>query len=122
MTSGISSIQIPKYSQNFNFSGRQVGKATYVPANYAKAQNEWIENFFAQNGYLEYDALIRLGVSDPKSTIKRKFANEKITFLSSCCIGPTLRELVIIQIEDAMSSQSYVDLINHVPSILSNEE
>ena len=122
MTWGISSIQTPEYSQNFNFSGRQVGKATYVPANYAKAQNEWIENFFAQNGYLEYDALIRLGVSDPKSTIKRKFANEKITFLSSCCIGPTLRELVIIQIEDAMSSQSYVDLINHVPSILSNEE
>ena len=41
--------------------GRSVGKATYIPANYAKAQNEWIENFFAQNGYLEYDAISRLG-------------------------------------------------------------
>ena len=102
--------------------GRQVGKATYIPANYAKAQNEWIDNFFAQNGYLEYDALNRIGISDPKATIKRKFANENITFLSSCCIGPTLRDLVEIQIEEAMASQSYVDIVSHVPSILSTED
>ena len=102
--------------------GRQVGKATYIPSNYAKAQNEWIENFFAQNGYLEYDALVRLGISDPKTTIKRKFPDEKITFLSSCCVGDTLRDLVEIQIEDALTSQTYVDLVPHVPSILSTED
>ena len=82
----------------FSWICRQVGKATYVPANYAKAQNDWVENFFLQNGYLEYDALIRLGISDPKSTIKRKFTNDKITFLKSCCVGENVRNIAEIQI------------------------
>ena len=69
-----------------------------MPANYAKAQNEWIENFFLQNGYLEYDALSRLGISDPKSTIKRKFVNDNITFLRSCCIGENVRNIAEIQV------------------------
>ena len=36
-------------------------KATYVPHVYAKAQSDWVDSFYAQNGYLEYDALRRLG-------------------------------------------------------------
>ena len=67
--------------------GRSVGKATYIPSHYAKAQNEWIDNFYAQNGYLEYDAVARLGISDPRATIKRKFPDEKMSFLGTCCIG-----------------------------------
>lgn len=102
--------------------GRQVGKATYIPANYAKAQNQWIESFYAQNGYLEYDALVRLGLSDPKNTIKRKFPEEKLTFLSSCCIGDNVRNIVEIQIEEALSSQSFVDIVMHLPSVISQED
>jgi hypothetical protein len=103
--------------------GRHVGKATYVPQMYAKAQNEWMDNFFAQNGYLEYDALTRLGISDPKTSIKRRYKDdEQITFLSGCCIGSTTRDLIEIQIEEAMSSQTYVDIIPHVPSVLSQED
>ena len=45
--------------------GRVASKATYVPNVYAKAQSDWVDNFFAQNGYLEYDALKRLGIADP---------------------------------------------------------
>ena len=32
--------------------GRQVNKAIYVPDIYARSQNEWVDNFLRQNGYL----------------------------------------------------------------------
>ena len=102
--------------------GRSVGKATYIPAAYAKAQNEWIENFYAQNGYLEYDAVARLGISDPKATIKRKFPDEKMSFLSTCCIGDHIRNIVEIQIEEALATHSYVDIVAHLPSVLSQDD
>jgi len=102
--------------------GRSVGKATYIPSHYAKAQNEWIENFYAQNGYLEYDAVARLGISDPKATIKRKFPDEKMSFLGTCCIGDHIRNIVEIQIEEALATHSYVDVVAHLPSVLSDED
>lgn len=43
--------------------GKQLSKATYIPNAYARAQGRWIDDFLAQNGYLEYDALRRLGIS-----------------------------------------------------------
>ena len=99
-----------------------MGKATFVPANYAKAQNAWIDNFFAQNGYLEYDALTRLGISDPKATIKRKFGDKNVSMLSSCCIGENVRNITEIQIEEAMTSHTFVDIMLHLPSVISNED
>jgi hypothetical protein len=52
--------------------GKQLSKAIYIPNAYAKAQGRWIDDFLAQNSYLEYDALRRLGFSDPESG---KFGN-----------------------------------------------
>ena len=43
--------------------GKQLSKAIYIPNAYARAQGRWIDDFLAQNGYLEYDALRRLGIS-----------------------------------------------------------
>ena len=102
--------------------GRQVGKATFIPAKYAKAQNEWVDNFFAQNGYLEYDALVRLGISDPRATIKRKFGDKNISMFSTCCIGENVKNIAEIQIEEAMASQSFVDISQHLPSVISTED
>ena len=40
-------------------SGGRQDKTVYVPTIYTEAQNQWVDNFFAQNGYLgkwtEYD-------------------------------------------------------------------
>jgi E3 UFM1-protein ligase 1 len=33
--------------------GKSASKATYIPNSYAKAQNNWIDSFYASNGYLE---------------------------------------------------------------------
>lgn len=32
--------------------GRQINVATFIPDIYSRSQNEWIDNFLKQNGYL----------------------------------------------------------------------
>lgn len=32
--------------------GRQTNVATFIPDIYSRSQNEWIDNFLRQNGYL----------------------------------------------------------------------
>ena len=45
-----------------------------------------------------------------------------MSFLSTCCIGDHIRNIVEIQIEEAIASHSYVDVITHLPSVLSDED
>lgn len=33
-------------------TGKQSGNSIYIPIIYSKSQNEWVENFYKQNGYL----------------------------------------------------------------------
>ncbi|GAB1288351.1 E3 UFM1-protein ligase 1 [Apodemus speciosus] len=50
--------------------GRQ-DKAVFVPDIYSKTQSAWVDSFFRQNGYLEFDALSRLGIPDAVNYIKK---------------------------------------------------
>ncbi len=67
--------------------GRKATKATYTPAAYSRAQATYVDDFFAQNGYLDYDAVRRLGVSEPEAFAKRRFAGQDMIFLGTCCVG-----------------------------------
>nr|CAG4640670.1 EOG090X0267 [Eulimnadia texana] len=100
--------------------GRQAAKATYIPSCYSRAQNEWIESFFKQNGYLEYDALHRIGVSDPKSLVKKKFPD--VVFLTSCCAGDSVRQQVEAAIDEALATASWTDITQLLPSVFSEED
>ena len=75
--------------------GKQLNKAVYVPNAYARAQARWIDDFLAQNGYLEYDALRRLGISDPESTVRRRCKDDEIVFLNSCCVTQSVVDQVL---------------------------
>lgn len=102
-------------------TGRQTG-ASYVPSCYTKAQNDWVMSFYKQNNYLEYDALSRLGLSDPKGYVKRVLPNEDLTFLSSCVIGPHIKQQVEIALEECIASKSYLDVVSLLPSILTDAD
>ncbi|XP_032516663.2 E3 UFM1-protein ligase 1 homolog [Danaus plexippus] len=102
-------------------TGRQSG-ALYVPSCYTKSQNDWVINFFKQNNYLEYDALTRLGISDPKGYVKRVLSNENITFLSSCIIGSQIKQQLETALEECIASKSYLDVVSLLPSVLSDED
>ncbi|XP_045769526.1 E3 UFM1-protein ligase 1 homolog [Maniola jurtina] len=102
-------------------TGRQSG-AQYVPTCYTKSQNEWVMNFYKQNNYLEYDALTRLGISDPKGYAKRVLSNEDMTFLRSCVIGSQIKQQLESALEECIASKSYLDVVSLLPSVLSDED
>uniref|UniRef100_A0A672I077 E3 UFM1-protein ligase 1 n=1 Tax=Salarias fasciatus TaxID=181472 RepID=A0A672I077_SALFA len=101
--------------------GRQ-DKAVYVPEIYARTQNSWVDAFLQQNGYLELDALSRLGIPDPSSYIRKRFRSSRLLFLRAACVGPVLVEQVEASVEEAVSSGTWTDLQPLLPSCLSSED
>ncbi|CAH0586918.1 unnamed protein product [Chrysodeixis includens] len=102
-------------------TGRQAG-ALYVPSCYTKSQNEWVMSFYKQNNYLEYDAISRLGISDPKGYVKRIFINEDLTFLSTCVIGSQIKQQLETALEECIASKSYLDVVSLLPSVLTDTD
>lgn len=96
--------------------------AQYIPNVYTQNQREWVESFYRQNGYLEYEAVNRLGVSDAKGYIKRTIGNDSITFLSKCCVGQRIIDQIDSSLEECVSSASYLDVSTILPSIMSEED
>ncbi|MEQ2307361.1 E3 UFM1-protein ligase 1 [Ameca splendens] len=101
--------------------GRQ-DKAVYIPDIYARTQNAWVDSFLQQNGYLEFDALLRLGIPDPSSYIKKRFKSNKLLFLRAACVGQALVDQVEASVEEAVNSATWTDLQSVLPSCLSMED
>lgn len=81
-----------------------------------------MNNFYKQNGYLEFDALTRLGISDYKTYIKKQLANDEILLLNSCVISKNILERVEADIDECISSKSYVDLQSNLPSVFNEKD
>uniref|UniRef100_A0A3Q2NZN6 E3 UFM1-protein ligase 1 n=1 Tax=Fundulus heteroclitus TaxID=8078 RepID=A0A3Q2NZN6_FUNHE len=101
--------------------GRQ-DKAVYIPDIYSKTQNAWVDSFLQQNGYLEFDALLRLGIPDPPSYAKKRFKSSKLLFLRAACVGQALVDQVEASVEEAVNSATWTDLQSLLPSCLSMED
>ncbi|XP_076021907.1 E3 UFM1-protein ligase 1 [Genypterus blacodes] len=101
--------------------GRQ-DKAVYIPDIYARTQNSWVDSFLQQNGYLEFDALVRLGIPDPTSYIRKRFRSSKLLFLRAACVGQGLVDQVEASVEEAVSSATWTDIQPILPSCLSMED
>lgn len=101
--------------------GRQ-DKAVYIPDIYARTQNAWVDSFLQQNGYLEFDALVRLGIPDPSSYIKKRYKSSKLVFLRAVCVGQALVDQVEASVEEAVNSASWTDIQPLLPSCLSMED
>ncbi|CAL1533609.1 unnamed protein product [Lymnaea stagnalis] len=103
-------------------SGSRHDKSQFLPDIFTRTQNEWVDSFYRQNGYLEYDALVRLGISDPKGYIKKKFKNETLTFLSSCCVGAGISDQVQYSVDEALNLGVWLDVMSVLPSVLSQKD
>ena len=77
-----------------------------------------------QNGYLEYDSLTRLGISDPKSFIKKRFDNggTEVHFLPTCCVGSAVFNAIDSAVDDAVHNSMWLDVGPLLPSVLSQED
>lgn len=101
--------------------GRQ-DKAVYIPDIYSKTQNAWVDSFLQQNGYLEFDALVRLGIPDPSSYIKKRYKSNKLLFLRAACVGQALVDQVEASVEEAVTSAAWTDIQPILPSSLTTED
>uniref|UniRef100_A0A2K6F5D1 E3 UFM1-protein ligase 1 n=1 Tax=Propithecus coquereli TaxID=379532 RepID=A0A2K6F5D1_PROCO len=101
--------------------GRQ-DKAVFVPDIYSRTQSTWVDSFFRQNGYLEFDSLSRLGIPDAVSYIKKRFKTTQLLFLKAACVGQGLVDQVEASVEEAISSGTWVDIAPLLPSSLSVED
>ncbi len=101
--------------------GKRASKATYIPSVYSRAQIRWVEDFMAQNGYVEFESVRRIGISDPAGFLKRRFSDKKdqLHFLSGCCLGAEALDAVESAVEEAMSLGSWIDVASLLPSALS---
>ncbi|KAJ8026429.1 E3 UFM1-protein ligase 1 [Holothuria leucospilota] len=107
---------------NGDIVGGRQDNASYVPEIYSKTQNNWMDSFYAQNGYLEYDTLSRLGVSDPKNYIKKRFKGEKFIHLKAASVGKGLQDQVDATIDEAVRSETWVDIMPVLPSSFSGSD
>ncbi|XP_067097720.1 E3 UFM1-protein ligase 1 [Osmerus mordax] len=101
--------------------GRQ-DKAVYIPDIYSKTQNSWVDSFLRQNGYLEFDALIRLGIPEPATYIRKRFKSSKLLFLRAVCVGQVIVDQVEASVEEAVNSATWTDVQSMLPSCLSDED
>ncbi|CAG0889263.1 unnamed protein product [Darwinula stevensoni] len=92
--------------------GRQSAKSVFIPELHARSQNQWVTDFFRQNGYLEYDALRRLGITDAESYVKKTFGSTKedMVFLPTVCCGPALLDQIEGMVEEALNTGSWIDV------------
>lgn len=102
---------------------RQSRSCTFVPALHSRTQQQWVDNFLRQNGYLEYEFVRGLGIEDPGSFINTRYgATGDLLRLGGVCVGPALVQQIHTAIEEALATHSFVDIAMIVPSCLSEEE
>lgn len=85
-------------------------------------QNEWVNNFYKQNGYLEYDSLIRLGITDYNTYLRKQVANEETFSLNSCIVSKRIIEQLDAAIDECISSKSYLDVQTNLPSVFNEND
>lgn len=97
--------------------------AQYVPHIYAKTQADWVNSFYKQNNFLEYEAINKLGISDAKAYIRKQFPNEQFLFLKRVALSARLIELTVLSaLNECSAVKSYLDLATILPSNLSEED
>ncbi|XP_017130784.1 E3 UFM1-protein ligase 1 homolog [Drosophila elegans] len=101
----------------------KLANSQYVPHIYAKTQADWVNSFYKQNSFLEYDAIQKLGISDAKSYIRKQFPSEEFLFLKRVALGARLVELTVVTaLNECSATKQYLDLSTILPSNLSEED
>eukprot|EP01097_Dermamoeba_algensis_P009643 TRINITY_DN6880_c0_g1_i1.p1 TRINITY_DN6880_c0_g1~~TRINITY_DN6880_c0_g1_i1.p1 ORF type:complete len:728 (+),score=218.78 TRINITY_DN6880_c0_g1_i1:52-2235(+) len=91
-------------------------RAQFVPSIFEKNREKAVEQFFKQNGYIAYNYLTKLQIANPKDHLKNKF---KGLSLQTCYISSDLLIQVEANLQNAIATDSYIDVLPLLPPILS---
>uniref|UniRef100_A0A1A9W1K1 E3 UFM1-protein ligase 1 homolog n=1 Tax=Glossina brevipalpis TaxID=37001 RepID=A0A1A9W1K1_9MUSC len=95
----------------------KVANSQYVPHIYARMQTDWVNSFYRQNGFLEYETITKLGVGNAKQFINKHLAEESLIFLKRWAINEKLLDLTIMPA--LMATKQFLDLSSILPSNMS---
>ncbi|KAF8565283.1 hypothetical protein P879_09122 [Paragonimus westermani] len=96
------------------------GRGTYVPSCYTQAEDGYVKAFFAQNGYVEWGYLKRLGIADPGAYLRSLLPNA--THLSGVSVGSVVTDQLKAVIEDTANDCTWADLAHCIPASLTSKE
>lgn len=103
-------------------TSRQKG-ALFVPSVYTRTQTGWVDAFWRQNGYVEYEAVARLGVTAPLTFVRRQLGTgEGVVYLGRCCVAQRLIGQVEAALEECIATGSYLDATTVLPSAIGEED
>lgn len=54
--------------------------------------------------------MVRLGIPDPSSYIKKRYKSNKLLFLRAACVGKALVDQVEASVEEAVNSATWTDI------------
>ena len=54
---------------------------------------------------------MRLGITDPKTFIKKRFKSEPLTYLNTCCAGAGTKDQIEACVEETLAEESWADIM-----------
>jgi hypothetical protein len=120
---------LPKLVEKGELPGTLKGKPAreYVPHIFADMQSGEIDSFFEQNNYFEKKRAKKLGIKDPHSRLKEKFAD--CVDLETVVIAGSIAEQLDGEIEEILEEQEegedkvwFVDAASVLPEVLTEAD
>ena len=103
--------------------GQLIGKgrnAIFIPEIFSRKREEWITNFFNQNGFITYQTLSKMNIENPKQYLRACFSEG--VALSSCFVSDLFLSKVNSSIEDALTENHFFDAMELIPSPLEESD
>lgn len=94
-----------------------VSGTVFTPEIYLRCQQEWIQSFYTENKYIEFESLSRIGVCDWKGFLTNRFPD--ILLLKSCGVSREIVSRVESAVQECIINKDFLDLTSILPSSLS---
>ncbi|XP_021278593.1 E3 UFM1-protein ligase 1 homolog [Herrania umbratica] len=92
----------------------------WTPTVFAIAQKECVDSFFSQDSFISYDALQKLGISQPIQFLQSRYP-EGIPLVAAF-VHPSLTEMLDAAIEDAIERGSWLDSLSVLPASFGSQD
>ncbi|KAJ0020042.1 hypothetical protein Pint_32299 [Pistacia integerrima] len=87
--------------------------AHWTPSVFAIAQKECVDSFFSQNSFISYEAVNKLGISQPVQFLQSRYPEG--TPLVTVFVHPSMIEMLDSTTEDAVERGSWIDSLSVLP-------
>uniref|UniRef100_A0A8C4PZX5 E3 UFM1-protein ligase 1 n=1 Tax=Eptatretus burgeri TaxID=7764 RepID=A0A8C4PZX5_EPTBU len=94
----------------------------YTPNIFSQCQAAWVDSCLHLNGYLDYEDLRKAGVADPEGFLHRRYLHPPLTPLISGCLGDVFWSRADAEIEESLSSDSWIDVLNVLPPSFTEQD